>query len=112
MKRIRIIALCLLAAFATAAAAAATASAELPEYAVCGKAAKIEGTWRGHYTSSACTEASKVETGGEYELEKGFGKKATFTAKGGESVVASAEVPRTMECKTTSATGNSRAAKT
>jgi hypothetical protein len=105
MKRVRIIGLCLLAALAVAAVTSATASAELPEYAVCGKATKAEGAWKGHYTSSLCTEASKVETGGEYEIAKGFGKKATFTAKGGESLVASSEVPEKMECKTTTATG-------
>jgi hypothetical protein len=105
MKRFRIIALCLLAVLATAAASAATASAELPEFAVCAKAAKVGKAWQGHYTSALCTEAGKVETGGEYELEKGFGKKATFSAKGGESLVASSEVPEEMECKTTTATG-------
>jgi hypothetical protein len=105
MKRIRIIGLCLLAAFATAAVASASASAELPEYMVCGKAAKVGKVWQGHYSSALCTEASKVETGGEYELEKGTGKKATFTASAGESIITSAEVPNKMECKSTTATG-------
>jgi hypothetical protein len=105
MKRIRTVGLCLLAAFATASVASATASAELPEYMVCSKAAKVGGVWQGHYTSALCTEASKVETGGEHELEKGFGKKASFTATGGASILASAEVPDKLECKSSTASG-------
>jgi hypothetical protein len=105
MTRIRITGLCLLAAFATASVVSATASAELPEYMVCIRAAKVAKVWQGHYSSALCTEASKVETGGEYELEKGFGKKTTFTAKAGVSIVASSEMPTKLECKSTTATG-------
>src|SRR5271163_3955963 len=81
MKAIRIIGVAVLGVFAMAAIATASASAELPEYMLCGKAAKVDKVYVGHYASSLCTEESKVEGGGEYELEKGFGKKATFAAK-------------------------------
>ncbi len=111
MTRIRIIGFCLLAAFATASVASASASAALPEYMVCGNAAKVNKVWQGHYTSALCTEASKVESGGEYELEKGFGKKATFTAKASSAILASTEVPDEMECKSTTASGEFTGAK-
>jgi hypothetical protein len=104
MKRMRIIGLCTLTVLAAAAVASASASAELPEYMVC-KVAKVGKVFVGHYSSALCTEESKVETGGEYELEKGFGKKATFTAKSGRSVLASPELPDRMECKSTSSSG-------
>jgi hypothetical protein len=85
--------------------AAASASAALPEYISCGKAAKVDKAYVGHYTSALCSEASKVEAGGEYELESGFGKKATFTAKSGTSVMTSAEVAEKVDCKSTSTSG-------
>jgi hypothetical protein len=105
MRRIRITGLCVLGALAMAAVTSASASAELPEYMVCGKAAKAEKVFLGHYSSALCTEASKVETGGEYELEKGFGKKASFTARSGAAVLATPEAPDTLECKSTSSSG-------
>ena len=46
-----------------------------------------------------------MEIGGEYELERGVGKKANFTASAGGSIIVSAEVPNKMECKWTTATG-------
>jgi hypothetical protein len=105
MKRIRSIGLVVLATLALAAVAAASASAELPEYMVCHQAARVHKAYVGHYTSALCTEESRVETGGEYELDKGFGKRAMFTAKAGASVLSSAESPEKVVCKTTSISG-------
>jgi hypothetical protein len=85
--------------------ATASASAELPEYMTCSKTAKVGKAYVGHYTSALCTEESKVETGGEYELEKGFGKKAAFTVKSGKSVMSSPEVEERIDCKSTATTG-------
>jgi hypothetical protein len=84
---------------------AASASAALPEYVACGKAAKVDKAYVGHYTSPLCSEASRAQAGGEYELESGFGKKATFTAKSGKSVMTSAEVADQIDCKSTSTSG-------
>ncbi len=105
MKAIRIIGVAVLGVFAVAAIATASASAELPEYMLCGKAAKVDKVYVGHYTSSLCTEESKVETGGEYELEKGLGKKATFAAKSGRTILATPEIAEKIECKSTSTSG-------
>jgi hypothetical protein len=68
MKPIKIVGLCLVAVFAMSAVVAASASAAEPEYMTCVKAAKVGKTYIGKYTSKTCSEASKVETGGKYEL--------------------------------------------
>ncbi len=70
MKRIRLVGLCLVAVFALSAVvvASASASSATPEFFKCVKAAKVGKTYIGKYTSKECTEASKVETGGKYEL--------------------------------------------
>ncbi len=78
MLRIRVIGLCVVVACALSAMAAASAPAAevlLHTWKECSKAAK--GT--GHYTSKECTLASKVETGGKYELLEV--KKRKFTIK-------------------------------
>jgi len=111
MKRMTITGLCVAAALATAGVACASASAELPEYMVCGKATQVGKEYKGQYTTKECSEASKVQTGGKFELEKGFGKKVTFSAKSGKSILASAEVPEVMECASTSSTGELTGAK-
>jgi hypothetical protein len=105
MKHIRSIGLVVLGTLALAGLAAASAAAELPEYMVCHQAAKVRKVYVGHYSSALCTEESRVETGGEYELEKGFGKRAAFSAKAGSSVLESAESPDKVVCKTTSISG-------
>jgi hypothetical protein len=104
MKHVWSIGLAVLGTLAVAGIAAASASAELPEYMMCGKAAKVDKEFVGHYSSALCTEESKVATGGEYELEKGF-KKATFTAKSGRSILATPEIAERIECKSTSTSG-------
>jgi len=105
MRRTSTVAIALIAALAACALASASASAELPEYMYCGKAAKVEHQYVGHYTSSTCNSESKVETGGEYELEKGTGKKATFTAKSGAMTLATTKVSADMECRTSTTSG-------
>jgi hypothetical protein len=105
MKRMMIMGLCFVAALAMAAVTSAAASAELPEYMVCGKATKMGKESQGHYTSKECTEESEVASGGRYELEKGFGRRAAFTARSANSTLASSEMPGVMECKSTASTG-------
>ena len=83
MKRIRTIGLCLVAIFAISAGAAASASAaESPTFKSCVKAAKVGKTYVGKFTSKECTAASKVATGGKYELaEVEEGKPVTVKSK-------------------------------
>ncbi|HEY2719991.1 MAG TPA: hypothetical protein VGI52_10185 [Solirubrobacteraceae bacterium] len=82
MKSIRTIGLCLIAVFAIGAVAAASASAaESPTFKSCGKATKVGKTYIGHYTSKECTAASKVETGGKYELKEVEGVPVTVKSK-------------------------------
>jgi hypothetical protein len=69
VKRIRTLGACLVAIFAIGAVAAAGASAEgPPTFKSCVKAAKVGKAYVGKFTSKECTLASKVETGGKYEL--------------------------------------------
>ncbi|HLH13169.1 MAG TPA: hypothetical protein VKV16_00140 [Solirubrobacteraceae bacterium] len=105
MRRSSILAFAVLAALAAGALTSASASAELPEYMVCTKIVKADHAYSGHYTSASCDEESKVEGGGEYELERGFGRKATFAARSGRMVLATSGVAAEMECKTSSTTG-------
>jgi len=82
MKRIRIVGLCLVAVFALSAVAASSASAFLLHtYKECAKAVKVGKTYPGHFTSKECTLASKVETGGKYELVNPTGKEFTSKSK-------------------------------
>jgi hypothetical protein len=83
MSPIRRIAL-LIAALATLGAlTASAASASLPALYQCGAAVKVGKTYTGHYTAKTCTAASKVETGGKYELEEWrVGSKETGGKKG------------------------------
>jgi hypothetical protein len=105
MRRTSTFAIALLAALCACTGASASASAELPEYMFCGKAPKVERQYLGHYTTATCSSESKVETGGEYEIEKGLGKKATFTARSGPLTLATTGVSVEMECKTSTAAG-------
>ncbi len=68
MKRIRTLGVCLVAMFAIGAVAVAGASAGEPTFKSCVKAAKVGKSYVGKFTSKECTPASKVETGGKYEL--------------------------------------------
>jgi hypothetical protein len=75
LRHVRILGLCLLAAFAFGAVAAVTASAEggpeggTPGYDKCVKATKVGKTYVGEYSEKECkTKASPAKTG-KYELE-------------------------------------------
>jgi hypothetical protein len=102
VKSIRTIGLCLIAVFAIGAVAAASASAaESPTFKSCVKGTKVGKTYIGHYTSKECTPASKVETGGKYELAEVEGvpvtvkgKATTLTLKG-----------KVVKCKKAKGTG-------
>ncbi len=86
MRNLRFVGLCVVAALALAAVSAASASAAEPAAWQCGAAAKVGKTYVGHYTSKTCTAASKVETGGKYELEEwNIGSKASKTGKEGKT---------------------------
>lgn len=87
MKRLRIMGLCSVAVFALVAAVAANASATVPTWFQCAKAAKSGTTYIGHYTGKSCGAATKVETGGKYELKEGIGKGKEFKGKGGKAVL-------------------------
>jgi len=78
MKRIRIIGLCLVAAFAMSAIASATASAAAPEFGQCLKKAVSGGVG---YSDTKCNK--KVASGALYEWVPGFkAGKNTFTSTG------------------------------
>jgi len=92
MKRMRIVGLCLVAAFALSAIGAGSASA-LPEIGKC--VAKAGGK----YTNANCTTAGK----GSFEFVKTITKKG-FTSAGGEGILEGAS-GTVISCKTQSATG-------
>jgi hypothetical protein len=78
MKRIRIVGLCLLAAFATTALAASAAQAAGPEYFSCVKAAKVGKTYTGQYSAKTCA-MSGLKVDGKYERASAVG--ITYTSK-------------------------------
>jgi hypothetical protein len=84
MTRIRIVGLCLVAAFAIMAVASAGASAAAPEYLVCAKTAKnAEKKYTGEYTDKLCSSKSATHEG-KYELESWeHAKKLGFKTKSG-----------------------------
>lgn len=85
MKRIRMMGLCLVAAFALSAIAVSSASAAPPEFKVCAKLKKSKTTkkYEGKYSNKTCSEVN-AKGEGEYELESWLaGKKKSFTGKGG-----------------------------
>ena len=82
MRHVRMLALCLVAAFAVGALAASSSSAALPEWGKCVKLpATIKGKEKkagtGKFSNSNCTEAT---TGGEFEFVKGTSELAGGTA--------------------------------
>ena len=77
MTRIRMIGLCLVAAFALSALVAATASASGPNWYEC---AKVTG---GKYEKGCGKEGGK----GGYALQVGLGKGKAYKGKGGEAVL-------------------------
>ncbi len=76
MRRLRMLSVCLIAAFFVGAVASATASAEAPEFGRCVKKAKAEGT--GFEDSGCVTEASG--SGAKFEWVPGPGAKNKFTS--------------------------------
>jgi hypothetical protein len=90
MKRIRIVGLCLMAAFAIGAVASSTASAVTvikPEVGRCVKAAVPA---EGLYTSAACTLQQKPKKTGAYEWLPGPGPNAGLSGTAGASTLESA----------------------
>jgi hypothetical protein len=93
MSYVRILGLCLMAAFASAAVAATAASAELPEVYQCGLARKVSGKYTGHYVGKKCGESEKATKAQEEEGKKNkyefepwnLGSKTEKTGKQGKS---------------------------
>jgi hypothetical protein len=89
MKSIRVIGLCLVAAFAFSAIAVAGASAETtPTFVKCVKAAKVGGKYTGQYTNKTCTvkaSEAQIKEGKQNKYEaaelKDFGQGVHFSAK-------------------------------
>ncbi len=109
MTRIRIIGLCLAAAFAISAVAAATASAEAPEI---GRCKKVTVKKAGKYSSATCTA---LKTGGEYEWTPGVEKaKFTGTSATATSPTATLETVKKIKvtCSKEEATGEFTSPKT
>jgi len=104
MKRIRTIALCLVAAFAMSAVATTTASADAPEL---GRCTKVVVKKTGKYSSATCTA---LKTGGEYEWTAGAEKPA-FTDVGGAATLETVGKTKAM-CKAESSKGEYTSAKT
>lgn len=82
MKRIKIMGLCVVAAFAMAAVLAGSASAS-PVFKICEKTPKTEPA-TGEYSGKTCANSTKL-AGGKYRLGSfSKAKKVTFTIKGGK----------------------------
>ncbi len=86
MKSIKVMGLCLVAAFALSAMAVASASAAAPEYKTCLKAEKVGGKYTGGFNDKACSSVNGAGEG-KYKLgEWNAGKKVTTKGKGGEGI--------------------------
>jgi hypothetical protein len=107
--RIKMMGLCLLAAFVVAAVAVSSASAALPEYKVCAKAVKVGKTFTGGFTDKTCTTVSETKTG-KYELEPGLGKKTAIKTTAKASKLET-EGAGTVECKSSKSTGETAGTK-
>lgn len=102
MKRIRILGLCLVAAFALSVVAASSAVAA-PEFYECHKLTTKPYT--GKYSDKKCTkeatEAEKAEgKKNKYELQPGVGKGKVFKGKGGVATLHTPAVGGEVVCKT------------
>jgi hypothetical protein len=68
MKRLTIVGMCLVAAFAFSAMVVSSAGAVTPTYKSCTKTAKVNKKYTGKYTSKVCSSSAKSATNeGEYE---------------------------------------------
>ncbi len=108
MKRIRIVGLCLVAAFAMSAVAASTAAAEPPEIGRCLKKAVAGGAG---FSDAGCTKA--VASAAKYEWQAGPGPKNKFTSKMKEATSATLETVKLekITCKGETSTGEIASAK-
>jgi len=97
MKRMGMVRLCLVAAFAMSAVAVASASAAAPEYGRCLTAGKTGG-----FTDSKCTKASGTKTG-KYEWFPGV-VKVKQTTKGGKGLLESIH-GLAVKCETETSVG-------
>jgi hypothetical protein len=106
MKRLRIIGLSLVAAFALSAIAAGVASAEAPEYGTC--VAKAGGK----YADRGCTKEIAGKT--KFEWVPGVGAKAKFTTKSKELTTVTLETvtKKAVICKGQTGTGEYTGPKT
>jgi hypothetical protein len=106
MKRLRIIGLSLVAAFALSAIAAGVASAEAPEYGIC--VAKAGGK----FADVGCTKEIAGKT--KFEWVAGVGANNKFTSKNKEATVVTLETvtKKTVICKGQTGTGEYTGLKT
>src|SRR6266404_8222805 len=96
MRRIRIVGLCLVAAFVISAIAVTSASAEAPEY---GRCLKVTPKSLSNYDGSKCTKLASEDPGTEAEkLAKGNYK--WFPAFGGENPLVKTGVPAVLKPET------------
>ncbi len=101
MKRIRIVGLCLVAAFALSAIAVSTASATAPEFGRCLKKAKAEGSG---FSDSKCNKA--IGTGAKYEWTTTIVKKGLSSViKSGTTATLETVSKTKITCKGETATG-------
>jgi hypothetical protein len=105
MKRMRIMGLCLVVAFAMSAVAATSAFATAPEFGRC--VAKAGGK----FSDSGCTK--EVASKGKFEWEPGAGAKNTFTSKMNAGTLATLETVKgtKITCKEESSPGEIKNAK-
>jgi len=104
MRSLKIAILCSMAAAVLAGATADGASASTPAWYVCAKAVN---SGSGDYTAKTCTEASKVASGGKYELREGLGKGKAFKGKGGGAALEAKTLTGTekVDCASTKSLG-------
>jgi len=95
MKRMRILGLCLVAAFALAVVAASSASAAQPTFYECAKVA----AGAGKYTNKTCsTEGTGKKA--KYELKEGIGKPKVFKGSGKSATLHTPALGGEITCKT------------
>lgn len=111
-RRIRIVGLCLIVAFALSAVVASAAQASV-QLGQCVKVTKNgEGLYKGHFKDKNCTEAATEEEialgakGNKYNFEGGPGHLGKFTAKGKEVAFKSGQLE--IKCKKSSGEGQVR----
>lgn len=100
MKRMRILGLCLVAAFALAVVAASSASASTPAFYECAKVA----AGAGKYTNKTCsTEGTGPKA--KYELKEGIGKGKAFKGSGKTATLHTPAVGGEIKCTSFKDTG-------